>query len=188
MSAKPAAKVSAAVAAATKCKAAAGKPMTHETEGDFLLSTCTVSKLYSFGTKDVYAMSFDLEGTMDYCVVSLYLTGIAPEGGFNALLSSDGFTILWSRPVDAFLFLMQHLQKIMGEKYLDTHIRVRSFDQVTHVILDDKNKVNARDLFWGKPQDIHLKNQCTGAVTTKMTPYLEEMSPPFITRALNTIS
>jgi len=32
-------------------------------------------------------------------------------------------------------------------------------------------KADARDLFWGKPQEIHLKNQCTGDVITKMTPY-----------------
>jgi hypothetical protein len=144
MSAKPAAKAAAAATAATKCKAATSKPKTGETEGNFLSSTRTVSKLYGFGTEDVYTVLFDLEGTMDYCVVSLYLTGIAPEGGFNALLSSDGFTISWSRPVDAFLFLMQHLKKIMGEKYSDTHIvRVRSFDQVTQAILEDTNKADA---------------------------------------------
>ncbi len=171
MSAKPAAKAFAAATAATKCKAAAGKPMTGETEGNFLPSTRTVSKLHGFGTKDVYAVLFDSEGTTDYCIVSLYLTGIVPEGGSNALLSLDGFMILWSRPVDAFLFSQQHLKKIMGEKYSDTHIQVRSFDQITQAILGDKNKAGARDLIWGKPQDIHLKNQCTGNVTTKMTPY-----------------
>ena len=74
MSAKPAAKAAAATAAATKCKAATSKPMTGKTEGDFLLLTRTVSKLYGFGTKDVYAVLFDSEGTTDYCVVSLYLT------------------------------------------------------------------------------------------------------------------
>ncbi len=103
--------------------------------------------------------------------MSLYLTGIVPEGGFNASLSSDGFTISWSRPVNAFLFSQHHLKKIMGEKYSDTHIRVRSFDQVTQAILGDKNKADARDLFWGKPQEIHLKNQCMGDVIKKMTPY-----------------
>jgi hypothetical protein len=67
-------------------------------------------------------VSFDSEEMTVYCVVSLYLTGIVPEGGFNVSLSLDGFTISWSRPVDAFLFSMQHLKKIMGEKYSDTHI------------------------------------------------------------------
>jgi hypothetical protein len=66
---------------------------------------------------------------------------------------------------------MQHLKKIMGKKYSDTHIRVRSFDQVTQAILENKNKADAQDLFWGKPQKIHLKNQCTGDMIMKMTPY-----------------
>ena len=62
MSAKPAAKASAAAAAATKYKAAASKPKTGETEGDFLLSTRTVSKLYGFGNKDVYACRLTRRG------------------------------------------------------------------------------------------------------------------------------
>jgi len=57
------------------------------------------------------------------------------------------------------------------EEYSENHIRVRSFDQVTQAILGDKNKADVRDLFWGKPQEIHLKDKCTGDVITKVTPY-----------------
>ena len=53
MSAKPTAKAAAATTAATKCKAAASKPKTGETGGDFLPSTRRVLKLYGFGTEDV---------------------------------------------------------------------------------------------------------------------------------------
>ena len=71
MSTKPTAKAAATAAAATTYKAA-GKPKTNKTnktEGDFLPSSRTLSKLYGFGTEDVYAVSFDSEGTTDYCVV-----------------------------------------------------------------------------------------------------------------------
>jgi hypothetical protein len=59
MSAKPAAKAAATAAVATKYKAATSEPKTGKTEGNFLLSTRTVSKLYGFGTEDVFAVSFD---------------------------------------------------------------------------------------------------------------------------------
>ncbi len=157
MSTKPAAKAAATAAAATKYKAAC-KPKTDETEGDFLPSSRTLSKLYGFGTEDVYAVLFDSEGTTDYCVVSLYLTGIVPEGGFNASLSSDGFTISWSRPVDAFLFSMQHLKKIMGEKYSDTHIRVRLFDQVTQAILKTRTRPTLETSSGGNPRRFTSRN------------------------------
>ena len=116
-----------------------------------------MSKLYGFGTEDVFAVSYNTQGMTDYCLISFYLSGIMPEDGFNASLSPDGYTISWSCPVDAFLFSMKHLRKIMGEQYSENHIQVRSFDQVSmQAILADKYKADARDLFWGKPQEIQL--------------------------------
>ena len=168
MSAKPAA----AAATAAKSKSATGKKTTGETEANYPPPPArNVSKLYGFGTEDVYAVSYDTQGTTDYCLVSFYIPGAISQDGFNASLSSDGYTISWCRPADAFLFSMEHLEKIMGKQYSENHIRVRSFDQVTQAILGDKNKADVRDLFWGKPQEIHLKDKCTGDVIVKVTPY-----------------
>ena len=166
MSAKPA-----AATVAAKSKSTAGKKTTGESEADYLPAARKVPKLYGFGTEDVFAVSYDTQGTTDYCHISFYLSGVMPEDGFSTSLSLDGYTISMSHPVDAFLFSMEHLKKIMGEQYSENHIRVRSFDQVTQAILADKNKADARDLFWGKPQEIHLKDKCTGDVITKVTPY-----------------
>ena len=95
----------------------------------------SVLKLYGFGTDDKYTVSFDMEGTMDYCLVSLYINDMLPErGGFVVTLSEDGYTIRWSHPVDGFLFTMEHLRSIMGAKYSDSHIRVHSFNKVTQSI------------------------------------------------------
>ena len=66
---------------------------------------------------------------------------------------------------------MEHLKKRMGGAYSENHIRVRSFDQVTQAILADKHKADARDLFWGKPQEIHLKKRCTGTIEMTAMPY-----------------
>ena len=166
MSAKPA-----AAAAASKSKVAAAKKTTGESEVEFLIPARKVPKLYGFSTEDVFAVSYDTERATDYCLISFYLSGVMPEDGFSASLSPDGYTISWSRPADAFLFSMEHLKKRMGGAYSENHIRVRSFDQVTQAILGDKHKADARDLFWGKPQEIHLKDKCTGDVIVKVTPY-----------------
>jgi hypothetical protein len=98
--------------------------MTGEDEADLVVS-CPVSKLYGFGTNDKYAISFDMEGTTDYCLVSFFVSGLLPAmGGYAATLSNDGYTIRWSRPVDGFLFSMEHLCSIMGMKYSDSHVQV----------------------------------------------------------------
>ena len=129
--------------AANTTKPLVGFKTTGEDEADLIFSR-PVSKLYGFDTDDKYAVSFDTEGTTDYYLVSFFVNGVLPAtGGYAAMLSDDGYTIRWCRPVNAFLFSMEHLKKIMGEQYSENNSRVRSFDQVTQAILADKNKANA---------------------------------------------
>ena len=139
-------------AAANIKKPSVGLKTTGEDEADLLVSR-PVSKLYGFGTNDKYAVSFDTEGTTDYCLVSFFVSGVLPAtGGYVATLSDDGYTIRWSRPVDAFLFSMEHLRSIMGRKYSDTHVRVRSYDEVAQAISKDKVEADVSGLFWGNPR------------------------------------
>jgi len=160
-------------AAAAGPKKAAGAKTTGETEDRSMALACRpVSKLYGFGTNDKYAVSFDTEGTTDFCLVSFFVCGVLPEtGGYAVTLSDDGHTIRWSRPVDSFLFSMEHLKCVMGAEYSDTHVRVRSFDEVTQAISKDKLEADANGLFWGKPQEIHLDKRCTGTVEAVVMPY-----------------
>lgn len=162
-------------AGAVATKKAAASKTTGETEADYrsTASACRpVSKLYGFGTNDKYAVSFDTEGTTDFCLVSFFVCGVLPEtGGYVVTLSDDGHTIKWSRPVDGFLYSMEHLKSVMGADYSDTHVRVRSFDEVTQAISKDRLEVDANGLFWGKPQEIHLEKRCTGTVEAVAMPY-----------------
>ncbi len=109
-------------AAANTTKPLVGLRTTGEDEADLVFSR-PVSKLYGFDTDDKYAVSFDTEGTTNYCLVSFFVNGVLPaRGGYATTLSDDGYTIRWSRPVDAFLFLMEHLCSIMGRAYSDSHV------------------------------------------------------------------
>ena len=124
------------VASAATKKAAAAKT-TGESIANYrsTASACRpVSKLYGFGTNDKYAMSFDTEGTTDFCLVCFFVYGVLPKTGGIAMLSNDGHTIRWSHPIDGFLFLMEHLKSVMGADYSDGHVRVRSFGEVTQAI------------------------------------------------------
>ena len=59
----------------------------------------------------------------------------------------------------------------MGADYSDTHIRVRSFDEVTQAISKDRLEGDANGLFWGKPQEIHLEKRCIGTIEAVAMPY-----------------
>jgi hypothetical protein len=113
-----------AAAAATK-KVATAKT-TGETDADCrsTASACRPeSKLYGFITNDKYAVSIDTEGTTDFCLVSFFVCGVLPEmGGHVATLLDDGHTIRCSRPINGFLFLMEHLRSVMGADYSDTQV------------------------------------------------------------------
>jgi hypothetical protein len=101
-----------------------------------------------------------------------FVCGVLPEtGGYVVTLLDNSHTIRWSRPVDSFLFSMEHLKSVMGADYLDTHVRVRSFDEVTQAISKDQLEADANGLFWGKPQEIHLEKRCTGTVEAVVMPY-----------------
>ena len=137
-------------AAANTTKPLVGLKTTGEDEADLVFSR-PVSELYGFDTDDKYAVSFDTEGTTDYCLVSFFVNGVLPStGGYAAMLSDDGYTIRWSRPIDAFLFSMEHLRSIMGRAYSDSHVRVRSYDDVTQAISRDKIEQDVNGLFWGE--------------------------------------
>ncbi len=85
----------------------------------------------------------------------------------------EGFiTIRWVCPIDGFLFtIMEHLCSIIGVKYSDSHVQVCFFDEVTQSLSQDKLKANVNGLFWGKPQEIHLKKRCLGMLETMTMPY-----------------
>jgi hypothetical protein len=157
-------KTPAATAAALK-KAAAGSQTTVETNLDFPPSAPVrvVSKTYGLLMYDKYAVSEYTEGSSDFYEIKFYVNGVLPEvGGYLAMLSEDGYTLKWSRPIEELLFTMGHLKSIMGENYSPSH--VRTFDDVTQAMFTDKVEPDANGIYWGDPQKVHLKEKCTSTV------------------------
>ncbi len=148
---------------------------TGKTEADYRLTTPSghlVSKIYGLGTINKFAMSFNTKGLTDFALDQFYVNGmLTKKGGYLTTLLEDGHTIRWSRPVDSFLFTMEHLCFIMGSKYLDSIVRVSSFNQGTRAIYKDKIKPKANRNYWGEPQEIHLKKRCRGMPETVTMPY-----------------
>ena len=165
-------KTPAATAAAAK-KAAAGSKKSGETDSDYPKEEPirVVSKTYGLDTYDKHAVTEYADGANDYYVVQFYVTGAVWDGGYLATLSEDGYTLKWSRPIEGLLFRMEHLKSIMGDDYSPSHVRVRAFDNVTQTMFKDKVEPDANGLYWGKPQEIHLKEKCTGTVDTDPTDY-----------------
>jgi hypothetical protein len=165
--APPKGKTKTPAAAAALKKSAAGSKTTGETKLDYppAAPVRVVSKTYGLSMYDKYSVSEYAEGLLDFYKIEFYINGVLPKvRGYLATLSEDGYTLKWSRPIEEFLFAMGHLKSIMGENYSPSHVRVRAFVDVTQAMFKDKVEPDANGVYWGDPQNIHLKEKCTGTV------------------------
>jgi len=172
MSSNTAAKASAAARA--KKKTTAGSKTTGEMAADYTTAPPAIkpTKLYYLDSDDKYSVSYDLKGTTAYVILTFYLNGmLPPKGGYLCTLAEDGHTIRWSRPVDSFLFSMDHLKGIMGDDYSESNIRVRSFDNILQAMHRDKIEPDTNGLFWGKPYEICFEKNLTGTPDCNDIPY-----------------
>jgi hypothetical protein len=147
-----AAKMVAAAAAAAAAKKTTTVKTTSKTVANYLSTVASVrpvSKSYGLGTNNKFAVSYDTKGTTNFVLVSF--------GGYLAMLSGNGFTLRWSRPINSFLFSMEHLCSIIGSKYLESNIQVRLFNKVMQAFVKDKIKTRERELPGETPGDPPLE-------------------------------
>ena len=179
----PAAAMSAAAAkSAGAAKKQAGGKTTGLTAADLTTKKKQVSKLFFLGTADKYTICTDVVGTTEFKIITFALSGVLPsEGGFLCTLDEDGHTVKWSRPIDAFLFTMEHLRGVMGEgDFSESHVRVRSFDNVLQSMSQDKVEADASDKYWGKPQEIVFEQKLTGTPVCEAIPYRSPSLAPVV--------
>jgi len=139
---KPKRKTPTATTAAAK-KAAAGSNPSGETDLDYSKEEPirVVSKTYGLDTYDKH-----------YYVIQFYVTGAVWDGGYLAMLSEDGYTLKWSRPIEGLLFRIEHLKSIMGNDYSPSHVQVRAFDNVTQTMFKDKVEPDAMASIGANPR------------------------------------
>jgi hypothetical protein len=143
-----------AAAPRAKKKTTAGSKTTGETAADYTTAPPAIkpTKLYYLDSGDKYSVCYDLKGTTEYVILTFYLNGmLPPKGGYQCTLAEDGHTIRWSRPVDSFLFSMDHLKGIMGDDYSESNVRVRSFDNILQAMHRDKIEPDMTDSFGENP-------------------------------------
>jgi hypothetical protein len=159
-------------AAAKPAKKPPGGKTTGLTAADVTPTRKSPSKLYYLGPGDKYSICSDVVGTTEYKIITFKLNGVLPsEGGFQCTLDDDGHTVKWSRPVDSFLFTMNHLRGIMGGAYSESNVRVRSFDDVLQSMHQDKVEADTARKYWGKPHEIVFKQKLTGTPICEAIPY-----------------
>ncbi len=80
---------------------------------------------------------------------------------YRVSVAPDGKSIHYVRAVRKECFTKEVLMSIMGRDYSETNSRVIAYDDVAQEMI--KNKVlPVSKLYWGEPQVVRLKWECTG--------------------------
>ena len=76
-------------------------------------------------------------------------------------VSQDGKSVHFVHAVHAVCFSKEVLRSIMGRNYSEMSSRVVAYDDVAQK-MQAKKVLPENKLYWGKPQVVRLKWECTG--------------------------
>jgi predicted porin len=119
---------------------------------------------FSIDSTDKFSVSYYCEGTQDYADVTFHINGVLRECDFRVTIGDNGKSVLWQRAVEAICYSKELLKSIMGRDYSPANNRVVAYDDVAQEMLAKKVRPENK-LYWGTPQVVRLKWECTGTPT-----------------------
>lgn len=117
--------------------------------------------IFNISCTDVFGVSYFCEGSQDFAEVTLHVNGVLRDIDYRVSVAPDGKSINYVRAVRSECFTKEVLQSIMGTDYSTTHTRVIAYDDVAQEMLE-KKVISESKLYWGEPQVVRLKWECTG--------------------------
>jgi len=103
--------------------------------------------------------------------VEIHIPGMVAEGTYRFALAEDGMSITWQRAINRVCLSKERLRGVMGEKYSSSSSRVIAYDDATQEMRHDKVAHDVGGQYWGTPQVIRLREECTGTPTMSIYPY-----------------
>ena len=117
--------------------------------------------IFSVSSADMFGVSYFCEGTQDFAEVAFHINGVLRDIDYRVSVSQDGKAINYIRAVRAECFSKEVLRSIMGRDYSTRNSRVVAYDNVAQEMIK-KKVLPESNLYWGAPQVVRLKWECTG--------------------------
>ena len=117
--------------------------------------------IFSVSSADMFGVSYYCEGTQDFAEVAFHVNGVLHDIDYCVSVAPDGKAIFYVRAVRAECFSKEVLRSIMGRDYSTTNSRVVAYDDVAQEMIE-KKVLPESNLYWGEPQVVRLKWECTG--------------------------
>ena len=115
----------------------------------------------SIDSNNKFLGSYYCEGMQDYADMVVHINGVLRGGDYHMSIATDGKSILWQRGVQAICFTKYIVKSILKDSYSPLSHCTVTYDNVTQE-MKVKKVLPENKQFWGAPQVMRIKWECTG--------------------------
>jgi len=155
-----------------KLKAPPRKPAgSKKTKGDSAAAAATPPppapkppENFSVDSTDKFLVAYHTKGKHDVADVMIHVNGVLRDTDYRVSVAADRKSISWQRAIHSVCFSKKILEAILKNGYSASSHRAVAYDDVAQEIQEKKIRPEHK-LFWGAPQVVRIKWECTGATT-----------------------
>ena len=117
---------------------------------------------FSVDSTDKFLVAYHTKGKHDVADVMFHVNGVLRDTDYRVSVAADRQSVSWQRAIHSICFSKKILQAILKNGYSASSHRAVAYDDVAQEMQDKKMRPEHK-LFWGAPQVVRLKWECTGA-------------------------
>ena len=120
---------------------------------------------FSVDSTDKFLVAYHCEGSQDLADMVFHLNGVLhADIDYRVSVAADRKSISWQRAIRTICFSKRILEAILKGDYSKASHRAVAYDDVVQE-MHEKKICPKHKLYWGAPQVVRLKWECTGAIT-----------------------
>ena len=119
---------------------------------------------FSVDSTDKFLVAYHTKGKHDVADVMFHINGVLCNIDYRVSVAADRKSVSWQRAINSVCFSKKILEAILKNGNSASSHRAVTYNDVTQEIQEKKIRPEHK-LFWGAPQVVHIKWECTGATT-----------------------
>jgi hypothetical protein len=127
-------------------------------------AAAAIATSFSVDATDPLMAHYYADGVYDYADAVFCFNGTMQKSEYQIRVAEDDLLVLFLRAISSRSFDKKILRKIMGTEFRESSSRVVAWDD-TALEMQSNNVRRVNGLFWGEPQVVRLRWQCTGTPT-----------------------
>jgi hypothetical protein len=117
---------------------------------------------FSIDSTDKFLVSYHCKGKQDVADVVFHVSGVLRDTDYRVSVAVDRTSISWQRAIQSICFTKKILQAILKNGYSASSHHAVTYGDIMQEMQEKKVRPKHK-LFWGAPQVVHIKWECTVA-------------------------